>query len=253
MVYEHNKRLAVTNLEPLQGERARLDLFILIDDSTEAKVGSQFGDLRHFIQGQPATAAIGIGYMRNGMVDTTQDFTADHIRAASALRVPLGAVGASPYLSLSELIKNWPENGNRRAVVMVSSGIDPLGGLGPMDPYLDTAIDDAQRAGVIVYAIYMPSAGHSGHSFYRIDWGQNHLAELAEQTGGEAYMLAFSSPVAFAPYLEEIAAHLEHQYRVTFLATPVSKAGFQEVRFTTEVPNAELVAAGKVWVPAAGK
>lgn len=39
---------------------------------------------------------------------------------------------------------------------MVTSGIDPLGGFGPTNPYLETAIDDAQRHGVIVYTIYEP-------------------------------------------------------------------------------------------------
>ena len=71
-----------------------------------------------------------------------------------------------------------------------------------------------------------------------------------EQTGGEAYMLGFGAPVSFAPYLEEVAAHLVHQYRVTVLFKPAPKAGFRDVRFVTEVPNAELVSASKAYVPA---
>ena len=121
---------------------------------------------------------------------------------------------------------------------------------GLVDPYLDSAIEDAQRNEVIVYGIYMPAAGHSGHSFFRINWGQSHLAQLAEETGGEAYMLGFEPPISFAPYLDDIAAHLMHQYRVTFLMTPERKGGFRDVRFATEVPNAELVAASKVYVAA---
>jgi hypothetical protein len=35
-----------------------------------------------------------------------------------------------------------------------------------------------------------------------------------------------------------------------FLITPGKKAGFESIRFTTEVPNAEVVAAGKVYVTA---
>jgi hypothetical protein len=78
---------------------------------------------------------------------------------------------------------------------------------------------------------------------------QGHLAQVAEQTGGEAYMLGFAPPISFAPYLDEIGAHLRQQYRVTFLMKPEQKAGFREVRFTTEAPNAELAAAAKVYVP----
>ena len=55
------------------------------------------------------------------------------------------------------------------------------------------------------------------------------------------------------PYLTEVAEHLAHQYLVTFLIKPGDKAGFQAVRLTTEVPNAELVAASRVCVPAAAR
>ena len=78
-----------------------------------------------------------------------------------------------------------------------------------------------------MYAIYTPSAGHFGHSFWRLNWGQNHLAQIAEETGGESYMLGFGPPVSFAPYLTEVAEHLAHQYLVTFLIKPGEKAGFQ--------------------------
>jgi hypothetical protein len=101
-----------------------------------------------------------------------------------------------------------------------------------------------------VYAIYTPSAGHFGHSFWRMNWGQNHLAQIAEETGGEAYMLGFGPPVSFAPYLANVAEHLAHQYLVTFLIKPGNQAGFQAVRLATEVPNAEIVGASKVYVPA---
>jgi len=248
--YERHERLQVTDLMALKGENAGLELFFLMDDSSNTSLGMQLGDVRKFIEAQPAATAIGVGYMRNGTVDIVQNFTTDHSHAAKGLRLPLSSGGAmaSPYLSLSDLIKRWPRTAARREVVMVTSGVDPLGGMGPMNPYMDAAIEDAQRSGVIVYAIYTPAAGHGGHSFYRINWAQNHLAQIAEETGGEAYMLGFGAPVSFAPYLEEIAGHLANQYRVTFLK-PGEKAGLHDVKFTTEVPNAELVAAKKVFVP----
>jgi hypothetical protein len=251
MVFQRKERLRVTNLVPRQGEQAPLQLFILIDDGSGVTLGSQLGDLRQFIETQPATTSIGIGYMRNGTIQVTQDLTADHPNAAKSLRLPLSSPGvaASPFLALSDLIKRWPASAARHEVILVTSGVDPLGGT-LVDPYLDAAIEHAQRAGIIVYAIYTPGAGHSGHSYWRMNWGQNHLAQIAEETGGESYMLGFGPPVSFAPYLAEIAEHLAHQYVVTFLITPGKKAGFQPVRFTTEVPNAEIVNAGKVYVPA---
>jgi hypothetical protein len=250
MAYERHERLRVTDLVALTGESAGLELFILIDEASDSKLGSQFGDLRDFIEEQPQTTAIGIGYMQHGTVDIVQNLTADHSRAAHALRLPIWSGGASPYLSLGDLIKRWPDSSARREVVMVTGGVDILGGPLPMNPYLDAVIENAQRNEIVVYAIYMPGAGHAGHSFFRLNWGQNQLAQLAEETGGEAYMLGFGPLVSFAPYLDEIAAHLTHQYRVTFLMMPENKGGFRDVKFSTEASNAEVVAPAKVYVPA---
>jgi hypothetical protein len=250
MAYERHERLRMTDLVAFTGENAGLELFILIDDASDSKLGSQFGDSRGFIEAQPATAAIGIGYMQLGTVDMAQNLTADHSRAAHALQLPIWSGDASPYLSLSDLIKRWPVSPGRREVVMVTSGVDVLGGPLPMNPYLDVVIESAQRNEIVVYAIYMPGAGHAGHGFFRLNWGQNHLAQLAEETGGEAYMLGFGTPVSVAPYLDEIAAHLAHQYGVSFLMVPENKGGFRDVKFSTEASNAELVAPAKVYVPA---
>lgn len=250
MVYQDKERLQVTDSVPLAGRNSDLELFVLIDDASNWTLGSQLTDLRHFINTQPASTAIGIGYMRNGTVFTAEELTKDHGRAAKALRLPVGA-SSSPYLSLSELIKQWPESTARREVLMVTSGTDPLGGDGVINPYLDTAIEDAQRAGIVVYAIYTPSTGHEAHSYWRMYWGQNYLAELADDTGGEAYMLGFGAPVSIGPYLADITEHLTHQYRLTFLARTDEKPGLRSVKLTTEVPNAEIVAASKVYVPAA--
>jgi hypothetical protein len=119
-------RLQVTNWVPARGEHAGLDLFILIDDSVDSRIGLQFDDLRAFIQAQPATTSVGVGYMGNAAVQIVQDFTTDHAQAANSLRLPIGHPGAygSPYLSVIDLMKRWPDSNNRREVVMVTDGID---------------------------------------------------------------------------------------------------------------------------------
>ena len=248
MVREGRDNLKVVDAVPLQGSNADLELFILIDDASQLSLGSQLNDLRRFINTQPASAAIGIGYMRNGTVDTAQTPTRDHDRAAKALRLPAG-LGSSPYLSLSELIKHWPAGSARREVLMVTSGADPLGGEGIENPYLDVAVADAQRAGVIVYAIYTPGSGHSAHSYWRMNWGRDYLAKLADETGGEAYNLFVGAPVSITPFLAEVTGQLNHQYRITFQANAEGKPALKSVKVTTEVPNAEIVAPNKVYVP----
>jgi VWFA-related protein len=252
MVYQGRDRSQVTDWVPLRGDRAGLQLALLLDDSLDSSVGIQFSDLRKFIDAQPASTAIAVGYMQNGAVRMSQDFTTDHALADKGLRLPLGSPGvaASPYLALSDLIKRWPEGKLRRAVLMISDGIDRLGGTGLQNPYVEAAIDDARRAGVIVYAIYATGAGHYGHSFWRVNSGQTWLSQIADQTGGEAYYLGFQTSVAFGPYLDNITRRLQNQYLLTFLARPQKKAGFQNVKLRTEVPNADLVAADAVWVPA---
>ena len=111
-------------------------------------------------------------------------------------------------------------------------------------------MEQAQRAGIVIFSIYTPGAGHFGHTFWRINWGQNYLSQLSDETGGESYYLGSEAPVSFSPYLDDLGRRLLHQYLLTFLAKPVKKAGMQSVKLRTEVSNAELVAADRVYVPA---
>jgi len=255
VVHEGKDRDQVTGWVAAQGERAALELFILLDDSSGTSLGTQFQDIRKFIDGQPASAKIGIAYMQNGIARIEQDLTSDHALAAKALRLPLGIAGAnaSPYFALSDLMKRWPASESRREVLVISDGIDRYyDGADLQDPYVAAAIEDCQRAGVIVSAIYSPGVGHYGHSMWRTYWGQIYLSKLTDETGGESYYMLFNGPaVAFAPFLDDLSNHLNHQYLLTFLAKPAKKAGMRPVKVTTEVPNAEIVSANQVYVSAA--
>ena len=252
MVYENNHRQRVTNLAPLRNDRGGLQLWLLIDDGTDTALGSQLDDLRKFVKDQPSSTQIGVGYIRNGTVETAQALTSDHDQAAKSFRLPLGTPGisASPYLSLIDLIHRWPATGLAREVVLISSGIDPIYGSGPANPYLSRTIDAAQRAGVVVYSIYFGSAGHAGHSYWQINWGQNYLSQLGDETGGEFYWQGASNPVSFAPYLSEIGERMKNQYLLTFEAAGEGKAGFQSIKLKTEIPHVTLVGPSKVYVPA---
>ena len=251
-VFEGHNRLQVTDWIPLQGNQSSLELFVLIDDSSNTNLASQFEDMRHFMNAQPPTTAIAVGYMENGTVRVVQNFTNDHSGAGKALRIPFGsgAGGSSPYLSITDAINRWPESPSRHEILLISDGIDPLQP-GTTDSYLDQAISEAQRTGTQVSAVYASGSGHFGHSFWRINLGQNNLSQLAEMTGGEAYFQGFETPIAFAPFLDQFAERLNHQYKLTFLANADKKPTRQHVRLETEVPNAELVTADKVYVPAA--
>jgi hypothetical protein len=265
-VYQGHDRDEVKDWIPLQGDNAKLELFILIDDASRANLGAQLEDLRKFVIEQPPTTAIGLGYMRNGVVDVVHRFTTDHAKVAETVRIPLGETGAmaSPYLSIVDSIKRWPTDSIghqvlmnrwpdipvRHEILVISDGIDRFGGTGIGNPYVDAAIVEAQRAGVIVYTMFAGGVGRFGRSIWRINWGQNYLSQVAEETGGESFYLGFETPISFTPYLDELNLRLNHQYLLAFFAKPEKKAGLQRVKLRTEVPNAELVAAEKVYVPA---
>ena len=251
MVYEGRDRDTVTDWAPAQGEHAGLELFFLIDDNASTSLGSQLDDIRQFIRAQPQTTAVGIAYMQDGMARVVQNLTNDHEQVTKALRLPMGGatINASPYFSLSDLIKRWPQDTARHEVVMVSDGTDRFWGSGPDDPYVDTAVEDAQRAGVIVYAIYTPGSGYRV-SYWRYWWGQNYLSRVADETGGEGYYIGFTgTSVSFEPFLDDVGNRLQHQYWLGFLPKSQKKAGFQKIKLNTEVPHVHLVAQDRVYVP----
>lgn len=254
VVYQGSKRDTVTGLVPLQGDRAGLQLFILIDETSRDSLGLHFTSIKNFIAQQPVTTQIGVGYMRNGMVAIVQPLTTDHALAENSVRLPLGAtVGyTSPYIALMDLMKKWPVTQDRREVVMITSGIDPYGGgfsNNPFEnPYLEEAYNNAQRGGFIVYIIYMPGAGPAGRGFFRTNLAQTGLDMLAQKTGGQSYNLLHGNPVDISPYLRDISFSLNHQYQLTFLAPGAAKPRLEPVKVKTEISNTVLMTAENAYV-----
>src|SRR5271155_4033785 len=248
-VYQKGKPDAVASWIPLQGDRAGLQLYILIDDTSRSTLALQYSSIDKFIEEQPATTAIGVGYMRNGAVFTAQNLTTDRALAEKSLRLPLGfgAAYTSPYLALSDLMKKWPETRDRREILMITSGIDPLGGGFSNDPftnpYLDAALERAQRGGFIVYSIYSPGAGRVSRGFFRNNLAQTGLDVLSQKTGGETYYLGLGAPVDITPYLRDISHNLKNQYGLTFIAKSAKKPALEPVKVKTEMPNTGLVTA----------
>ncbi len=259
MIKQGKDMLKVTDWVAACEEQAGLDLFVLIDDASDASLGVQLGDLRAFINAQPATTRTGVGYMSNAGVRVVQELTADHAAAAKAVRLPSGTAGAygRPWLSVADLMRRWPEGSNRHAVIMVTDGKDRprhglhFRGLEPVSPDVDTASVIAQRTGTVIYSIYTPGVGHLQHHYWEGINGQNGLAKLSGETGGEAFFLGLHAPVSFSPYLDRIQRMLDNQYLLTFEARPGKKAGLQRVKLTTEVAGVEFISADNVWVPAA--
>jgi hypothetical protein len=284
-VRQGKNSLNVTQLIPAQGDNAALQLMILIDDTLDTSVGNSLNDIRDFINAQPASTIIGVGYMANAGVNVVQNFTADHDLAVKAVRLPRGSLSTmdSPYLSLSSLVKGWPQQNVRREVLMVTDGIDRLRGerpqqsrtapssrmapnsrMGPNNgavyhsmPTISSdatsASENSQRYNVIVYSLYATGVGRAGRSSWDLQLGLSGLTKIAEETGGECFSLGTSQLVSFKPYLERFQRMLSNQYYVVFEAVPRKNAGLQRVNVRTELSNSELLAPDNAWVPAAAR
>lgn len=231
----------------------KLYLALLIDDSLDSSVANQWGDLRSFIMAQPDSTYIAVAYARNGTAMVAQDFTTDHALAAKAVRIPLGSDGAftSPYLALQDWIKRWPDSGQRKSIMLFSSGMDYFrGGFDPIDPDLESTVEHAQKKNINIWSIYVPDAGHIGRRPFRSFNAQSNLSRLSEETGAEAYYLGLGMPVTLKPYFEEIQRHLENQYLLTFVGNGGTKGKFESVRVSTEVPNVQIMTPSAVFLPA---
>lgn len=231
----------------------KLYLAVLIDDSLDSSVANQWNDVKAFFSALPDTTYISVSYSRNGAAMVAQDFTNDHALAAKALRLPLGEGGAfsSPYLALEDLMKRWPSSGGRRSILLISSGIDYFrGDFGPTSPDLDTTIEHAQKQNINVWSIYAPDARHRSRGTF-LSWrGQMNLSQLAEETGAESYYLGTAPAVTFKPFLDEITAHFNNQYLLTFEGNRGTKGRFDNVHETTELSHVELFSAPRVFLPA---
>jgi hypothetical protein len=242
--YENRKLQDVSGWVPLRGERAGLQLVLLLDDSSTGSLGVQLNDIKKFLTELPPTTQVAIGYMRNGSANLVQNFTPDHAQAANSLRLPTGLAGVngSPYFCLSSLVKQWPAGSNvRREVIMVTDGVDRYssGRYDPDNPYVQAATSDAQKAGVIVYSIYYRGAGRLDRNALVTDGGQNYLTQVSNSTGGKVYLEGLGNPVSFAPFLSDIQRKLQNQYELTFVST--AKAGLQSLRVKTSQPNTTLL------------
>jgi hypothetical protein len=241
--------LAVSNLIPLWGDRAGLELFLLVDNCSSCEPGSKFEELRRFIGSQPSTTSVGVGYIQNGRLEVVERPTQDRERAIKALRTPAGSNPSNPFGVLTELIKGWQENTTRHALLMISNGIDPAAPDPLHDTSVEAAIEAAQRARVIVYTIYHPSADYLTSDYSKISFGQIQLAHLAVDTGGEAYFTGFGPLPSLAPFLADLADHLANQYLLEFHTNSSPPGTLQQVTIKSRIPDVELMVPDRVSVP----
>jgi len=258
MVYVGNQRRPVVSWVAEKAPLRPLDLTILVDDSARSNLSLQFRDLADFFRSLPTGTRVSVAYASYGGNRIVQDFTGDYALAAKALRLPLGSMmaGASVYESVGALLKKWPDDGNRRGLLLISDGLDINLGIIESEPYqnieLQQAIKRAQSTNVPIYTIFATGAGSLDQNWFLQDNGQGCLALLASETGGQSYFQGTHTPLDFAPFLKQFSSDLRNQYVLTFQALAAPPGRYQRLRVTTEVPHVKLFAPTRVFIPKAG-
>ncbi len=233
----------ITAVTPLVPQKAQIA--ILIDDGLRGSFGLQLNEVKQFLTELPPGTQTLVGYMQNGTV-RTRGFSANHEEVASDLRIPLsaGGISASPYFALSDFVKQWPSSpGVARIVLLITNGVDPYNGrpsvMNQDSPYVQTAQEDAERAGVAVYSIYYPDAGMRGGSFS----GQSYLAQIAEATGGQSFYQGSIPPVSFKPYLEQFRKAILDSYTVSFRvsATREKRDTLTQIKISSSQPGVKVI------------
>jgi hypothetical protein len=256
-VFESKDKRTVTGFVPAQGDKAALQLAIVIDDATSLEIGNQLSDIKNFINAQAKSTSIGVFYASNGGVQATSPFSQDHQAAAKGIRLPFGNGGAysSIYLSTMSLMKGWPAPGpyTRREILLIADGIDRFRG-DPFSPDVQTTYERAEREGIIIHTLFATGVGRVSRNSFRVSYGQSNLDQLTERTGGESFFQGLQTPISFAPFLEQLDMILKNQYFLGFKMDAVKGKGqLRSFKIKTEQKNVDISAADQVWVAGAPK
>lgn len=222
-----------------------LTLALLVDTSgsqqqvlpAEKQTATQF--LRQILR--PVDLALLITFDLD--VNLLQDFTSEAERLELALRrarinAPGTSVNPGPFPStgpkgtnlydaiyLTAKEKLGPEAG-RKAIIVISDGMDFGSRMN-----LQQALEAAQRADTIIYAIGIADPAFYGPGFGRPARGDETLKKLAEETGGRAIFPSNAQKLQEA--FDQIAAELRSQYSLGYTPTNRTHDGrFRRIEIT---------------------
>jgi hypothetical protein len=132
---------------------------------------------------------------------------------------------------------------------MVTDGIDNYERrFDPEDPYVQAAINDSVRAGLVVYSIYYEVLGRFDRSIYANNAGQSLLLQVEEATGGESLWPGIGNPVSFQPCFEKLTRDLNNQYELGFSANLDGKPAVESMKLKVGAPAVDVAAPQLVFV-----
>lgn len=225
---------------------APLEIAVLIQDNLTSTANLQLNDIRDFIRRLPKGTRVMVGYIRGGSLQTAQKFTDDLEKAAKSVRIisGSGAGGNGPYGGVAEALKRFEAlPAGRRAVLLVSDGVDTSQGTSPSDISqaidLDRSITRAQKFGVAVYSFYSPTALTEGGNSQLTIGGQGSLLRIADETGGRAFFQGTLAPLSFVPFFKDLELLLGRQFALTYLSTQMKK-GYHRVEVVSTNPEVKI-------------
>ena len=125
------------------------------------------------------------------------------------------------FLASQRLATTSAAAGRRRVLVVISDGGDSV----EHGVRYEEAVEEAQRAGAIVYSIIIvPIAADAG----RNTGGEHALIQLAEDTGGKYYTVI--DPKDLEPAFSHISDDLRTQYLLGYYAPEQGSGGFRRIK-----------------------
>ena len=224
-----------------------LALAVLIQEDLVSNFNLQIRDLARFIQTLPRGSRVMVAYMRGGNLQIRQRFTDDLQLASQAFRIVSSnsaTAPRNPYDSLVDALDRFDAlPAGRRAVLMVSDGLDASQGVSGSSPGqsvdLERAILRAQRRSVAVFSFYTPASLTEGGNTSLVLNGQGSLQRLSDETGGRAFFQGSIAPVSFQPFIDDVKILLNRQFLLSYLSTHMKK-GYYKVEVVSTNPEVKI-------------
>lgn len=228
-------------------DEAPLALAILIQDDLGSEFNLQISEIKKFIRALPRGSRVMVGYLRGGTTQVRQKFTTDLDAAANSLRiVTSSSISAprNPFDGVIDMLDRFDAlPAGRRAILMVSDGVDLSSGLSSASPSqsidLDRAILRAQRKSVAVFSVYSPTSSNPNENSTLTLFGQGSLQKLSDETGGRAFFQGSMAPVSFVPFFKDLSLLLTRQFLLTYLSTHMKK-GYYKVQVNSTNPEVKV-------------
>ena len=226
---------------------APLALAILVQEDLTSTFNLQLNDIRKFIRSLPRGSRVMVAYLRGGTLQVRQRFTSDLDAAANSLRIVASSSSLaprSPYDGLVDALNRFDAlPAGRRAVLLLSDGLDVSGGIAGSTPAqsvdLERAITRAQRRSVSVFSVYNPTALTENGDSRLILNGQGSLARLADETGGRAFFQGSVAPLSLEPFFRELSLLLNRQFLLSYLSTHMNR-GYHRVEVLSTNPSVKI-------------